>query len=81
MFSEDRQRLIEIGTRIEAMSREFDLLGATHPAEREAVAEYRLQELAREQIDSVPVRRVVATNFEILRLTIQRMLARIDRGF
>lgn len=81
MLSEDKQRLTEIGARIDAMSREFALLGVTHPAEREALAEYRLQELAREQIDTVPVRKVVATNFEILRLTIARLLARIDKGF
>jgi hypothetical protein len=79
MFSEDKRRLNAVGTRIDAMSREFEHQGAAHAADREAVVDAMLQQLA----PGFPGRAkgVIARNIEIFKLTIRRMIARIDKGF
>lgn len=73
----------QLGTRIEAMARELDIQGVTHGPEREAMAERKLQDLGLKaaSVHDRDTRSEAATDFEILILTLERFLARIEKGF
>jgi hypothetical protein len=80
---DNKRRLDQLGIRIEAMARELDIQGVMHGPEREAVVERKLQDLGRKAASghNRNARSEAATDFEILILTLERFLARIEKGF
>ena len=79
----DKRRLDQLGARIEAMARVLNIQGVMHGPEREAAVERKLQDLGRKAASAHDrnVRSEAATDFEILILTLERFLARIEKGF
>lgn len=76
-----RRRLHDLGARIERKLTDLHEQGASHGADREAAANYKLEHvrLAEDASSGRRQHGEIQTDLETLELTVERWLARIDK--